>query len=243
MDILVASSNSRVLLLISLRVHLVLVAVFIFPICLIGILNQILVINIHVQILEFALLYFVALVIFAHLAIRVRSTHLHDLLVLHVAVSHVVFGRLWLKSKSDRRSVHRPSTSESSRCRRDAHLVPSYDTIWIQSQLCFGLDRIHINLLFGYVLPGYRCSRRYLVVHVSMMVPLDLRREVPLLTSIMISYHTSGFGQAIDFLLGLGGLKMLGVVIATHLHALHVILLLLCRPDNVVGISAEIHGR
>ena len=89
------SSNSRVLLLISLRVHLVLVAVFIFPICLVGILNQILVINIHVQILEFTLLYFVALVIFAHLAIRVRSTHLHDLLVLHVTMSHVVFCRLW----------------------------------------------------------------------------------------------------------------------------------------------------
>jgi len=76
-----------------------------------------------------------------------------------------------------------------------------------------------------------------------MVIPFDLRREVPLLTPIMISYYTSRFGQAVNFLLGLGGLEMLGVVVSAHLHALHVILLLFCWSHNVVGISPHIHGR
>lgn len=36
---------------------------------------------------------------------------------------------------------------------------------------------------------------------------------------------------------------MLGVVVAAHLHALHVILLLFCWSHDVAGISPHIHGR
>ena len=99
--------------------------------------------------------------------------------------------------------MHRSCTRQSPGCRRDALLVPSDHTIRVQSELGLGLDRIHVDLLFGDILPWSRCSRRYLVIQIRVMVPFDLRREVALLTSIVVSDDASGFGYAVYLLLRL----------------------------------------